>query len=214
MHDKIIERIKKLLELANSPNENEAKLAFTRAQDLITKYSINITDDVEEKVIEVIYIPSINSPTARPFIPKITWTIAAIFGCAVIAGDRHETRIIGFPTNIEITKFATDSILNQLNADCRAGIRESRSLAFAAAFWESAAQTVRTKFKQHKETGTGLILYDHAQEFLNQKYPNLGSYSPGLNSDSTAGKEFGAAAGNAVQIRQGIQSQQRGNLLK
>lgn len=214
MHSKIISKIKKLLELANSPNEAEAKLAFSRAQELIQKYAVNITEDIKEQVIEVEYIPPIKSPSARPFIPEIAFTIASMFGCISLVGNKREARLIGFPTNIEIATFAIDSILNQLNADCKEGIKKHRSLSFAAAFWDSAASTIRKRFTQHKEVGKGLILYDHARAFVDEKYPKLGKYSANLNSSSLHGLESGRISGNAAQIRHGVQSHERGNLLK
>lgn len=56
----IIEKIQKLLALGQSPNENEAKLAVSRAQELLLKYNLKmseITNDggetpVEEQVID------------------------------------------------------------------------------------------------------------------------------------------------------------------
>lgn len=40
--DKIIEKVQKLLSLANSSNENEAKLASFKAQELIAKYNLDL----------------------------------------------------------------------------------------------------------------------------------------------------------------------------
>lgn len=42
--DKIIDRVKKLLELAKSPEPEEAKAALLKAQELMMKYNINLTD--------------------------------------------------------------------------------------------------------------------------------------------------------------------------
>lgn len=54
----IVEKIQKLLALGQSPNENEAKLAIERAQQLLLKYNLTmsdvkaIADDVKENVVE------------------------------------------------------------------------------------------------------------------------------------------------------------------
>lgn len=56
----IIEKIQKLLALGQSPNENEAKLAVSRAQELLLKYNLKmseVTNDgttipVEEQVVD------------------------------------------------------------------------------------------------------------------------------------------------------------------
>ncbi len=51
MNDSIIERIQKLLNLANSPNENEAKLATAKANELLTKYNLNL-QEIKDKNFE------------------------------------------------------------------------------------------------------------------------------------------------------------------
>jgi hypothetical protein len=45
----IIEKIQKLLALATSDNENEAQMAAKRAQELLLKYNLKLTDvELEE----------------------------------------------------------------------------------------------------------------------------------------------------------------------
>lgn len=53
MSEKIMERIKKLLELANSDNKNEAELAARRAQELITKHNLTERDLTDDDFLEV-----------------------------------------------------------------------------------------------------------------------------------------------------------------
>lgn len=52
MNENIKDKIKKLLRLANSSNENEAKLAIKKAQELMARYKLEITD-VEEQNLKV-----------------------------------------------------------------------------------------------------------------------------------------------------------------
>ena len=44
LNDQIIERIQKLLSLANSDNENEAQLAASKANELLTKYNLSLQE--------------------------------------------------------------------------------------------------------------------------------------------------------------------------
>ena len=58
MEEKIIEKIKKLLELTKSPNENEAKSAALKAQELMAKYEINLSqaqDSEKRKIVNKVY---------------------------------------------------------------------------------------------------------------------------------------------------------------
>ena len=56
---KLIEKINKLLALSNSPNEDEAKLAATKAQELIAKYNIDMEtseatkDSINYRLVDV-----------------------------------------------------------------------------------------------------------------------------------------------------------------
>lgn len=58
MNDKIIERIQKLLSLANSPNEEEAKSATNKANELLLKYNLSmqsvktVSDYVRKEQVE------------------------------------------------------------------------------------------------------------------------------------------------------------------
>lgn len=47
----IADKIKKLMSLANSKNENEAKLALKRADQLIQKYNLSVLKDYDDSVI-------------------------------------------------------------------------------------------------------------------------------------------------------------------
>ena len=42
MDEKLIEKIKKLLALSESSNENEAKIAMLKAQELLAKHKLSI----------------------------------------------------------------------------------------------------------------------------------------------------------------------------
>lgn len=59
MEEKIIEKIQKLLSLANSSNENEAMAAALKAQELMAKYEINLSQVQENhedrEIVEKIY---------------------------------------------------------------------------------------------------------------------------------------------------------------
>lgn len=57
--EKILNKIKNLLDLANNPNENEAIAAALKAQELMAKYNIELDqlDDKKEtrEIVEEIY---------------------------------------------------------------------------------------------------------------------------------------------------------------
>lgn len=52
----VVDRIKKLFALSKSPNENEAALALSRAQELMFKYNVEQEDLVTDEVDEIVEI--------------------------------------------------------------------------------------------------------------------------------------------------------------
>jgi hypothetical protein len=56
MDEKILDKIKKLLSLSNSPNENESQLAMLKAQELMVKHRLSMKDvlasEIKEEIIE------------------------------------------------------------------------------------------------------------------------------------------------------------------
>ncbi len=100
----IIQKIKKLLALASSDNENEAQAAMMKAQELLAKHKLTIRDvnDVHEesKVIE--------KQTAVTF-KKATWkgrlssVIASNFCCYnyYYTDKTHRVSFMGLPEDVE-----------------------------------------------------------------------------------------------------------------
>jgi hypothetical protein len=220
--EKIIDKIKKLLELAASPNENEAKLAYNRAKDLMAKYSVSLADTenrLQEILQEIYTVPPAVSPILYEHLPYIIMEISRPFGVFVLVFGAWYKRsdlsggikLVGFKTNIEVAKHAVDCILNQCIADYRAEYRKQRSVSFAPAFWKGVASALQDRFKQDESSETGLVVYDPVRQFMN-KFVASQHMMGGSNLDDAfnAGKQ---SATNA-QIRPGVQSNFTGGLLK
>ena len=57
-HDKIIDKIDKLLRLSRSDNENEARAAMVKAQELIAKHNISREELGQEEERQVVTMTS------------------------------------------------------------------------------------------------------------------------------------------------------------
>ena len=57
MNNKIIEKIQKLLSLSGSENVNEAELAMSKAQELMTKHNIDMqtVDNHDSEYINIVF---------------------------------------------------------------------------------------------------------------------------------------------------------------
>ena len=76
MNDRIAERIRKCLELANSSNKNEAANAMRMAQKLLQKYNLT-----EEKVlISEILSKQVLNVKIQSYTQHLIYTVARAFG--------------------------------------------------------------------------------------------------------------------------------------
>lgn len=222
--EKLIETITKLLALATSSNENEARLAMSRAQELMAKYSIEITDagDAAKRIIEIEYnAPPFSMLNDQPFRPisliKVTPYIAAalsrIFGCySMLYMAKGQCSIMGFETNLEVCKFALDSVFNQAYIEYRKGYKTDRSITFAEAFWHSFSTQMQERFKETCIHSEGLVVYDAVK----QKFEEMtggNSTSIHFNAYNAAGFNAGKETANNVELRKGVVATEGGKFL-
>lgn len=216
---KVIEKIKKLLELTTSPNEHEASLAMDQAKKLMLKHSINesnyLNSGVAPEIINEVYSnPIFGKHGVKEAIAGIITTIAPIFGCHGFTkkeGNFRSYYLMGFKTNIEITKFGLDSLLAQGAIDARREYKKFRTVTFGLSFWSGFSDGLNTKFGKVKDqTETGIELYDKVKEKLNEKCK--GTFSP--DNYSGVAREIGFRSGTDAQIRSGIATQSSGKLIQ
>jgi len=207
--DKVVEKIKKLLELSSSPNEHEAQLAMDRAQDMLARYSINLSDHETkpEQIVEESYEWSGRIPQNN--LHYIVSIVARIFSCEALK-RMTAIKIVGMPTNIKVAHHAIDCILNQLRLDYEQEKSHYRSIAFFHSFWSGAVAGIQEKFTKQESKGTGLVVYDKVQAYLKTLHcgisKSLSNESDGYNAGITAGKQ--------AEIRAGVNPQVQGNLLR
>lgn len=118
MDIKIIEKIKKLLALSESSNENEAQLSLLKAQELLVKHKLSLKEVREFKV----YNSEIKEKRSNVSFTKAKWKaklgrlIAENFGCYMYY-KTHRTQTITFFGREEdiiictiVLEYAIDSI--------------------------------------------------------------------------------------------------------
>lgn len=109
MNEKIIEKIRKCLELANNnPSEEEAKSAALMAQKLIAKYNISMADveDVagqcEEIVEEIVWFDSLVTwGTARAWKFQLASIVSRNFRCKHFFYGKKGAVFYGYKTDAE-----------------------------------------------------------------------------------------------------------------
>jgi len=216
INSKIIEKIKKLLELTTSSNENEAQRAMEAAMRLMEKYSINYIEDIDvkEKILKVKWWPA--SADKRGLIeqvPAIVAIISPIFGVHGIilsSGSRvKQLFLVGYPANIEIAKFAIDSIINQAIIEARIEYKKYRSTLFNYEFYTGYVEGLRKKFAKSSSDSQSITVYDPIKQYVADN--TKGSFAgESFNGDAI---NSGIEAGLRAELRKGLNTSNTGKLL-
>jgi hypothetical protein len=113
-NEKIIEKIQKLLNTAknSAATENEAMIAALRAQELMAKYNVNLTDvesiDESEEIIEAEYYTG----TGNKWKYRLADTVAQNFCCKSFWYGRHTAVFYGYKKNADIARDVFKFLIN------------------------------------------------------------------------------------------------------
>lgn len=112
--EKILKKIENLLALAgNNPSENEAIAAALKAQELMAKYNIELTDlegkSLEQNIVEETYTPKSNCHYVRKWRYTLSQIIAKNFCCKTYSINRDAIAFYGYEKDakiaVEVFKF-------------------------------------------------------------------------------------------------------------
>jgi hypothetical protein len=98
MSTKIIEKIQKLLSLSESSNENEARVAMLKAQELLAKHKLSIQEvkDIEVINSKIKYHKSSTTFTKAKWKGRLASIIAENFGCYMYFSSCRTNTIVFF----------------------------------------------------------------------------------------------------------------------
>ena len=125
VNKKIIERIKKLLFLADSNNVNESESAMLKAQELMAKYKLSMKDITveEEKNTVVDEVTNFEYTVRTQWKGSLAVVIAENFGCDAYVQfttkngrkNKFEICLVGEAENIEVVKVIYEYALKVCN---------------------------------------------------------------------------------------------------
>lgn len=226
----IVDKIQKLLALASSSNENEAKTAASMAQSLLVKYNLTMTDveeDPEQKyhsefvdtgrqrfdpawkfiqsLLRDFFFVEIVQTKKRVRIDKDTvtyWDSTKVVNCYVMFGQPH---------NVEIAKYIRDFLMRsfaELFKDYRkrTGAELGSRNSFYMGLFSGLHEQLKTT-RQKVENETGLVVVEDAdlKDFIDKNLGKVKS-SPSkyvVSNDSQAMAE-GYEAGKNLSIARGL----------
>jgi hypothetical protein len=220
--EKIIEKIKKLLALAKSPNPNEAAIALKMAQDLIAEYKIDQSD------VNIMEIESKDAKTAyRDKPPRyellLFSEISSAFGCKLLlfcyGYKKCCWRFIGLSHRAKISAYIGQVLLRKLRAArvkyykslfrVRSSYRKiQRADDFCLAWVNTVTDKLSTFAGISEEEQKAIELYQ------NKNYPDLQKLTSTKRSFGNAEDYYnGCKAGAGVELQYGVGVDPRSSLL-
>lgn len=220
--DKILDRIRRLLALSTSTNEHEAALAASKAQDLLLKYNLEMSQ-IEQKEGDEVERWNFRTPLAETWLDVLINGIATNNMCRVIRGKGYkdgsreggkfipgkEVRhyyMFGKKPNLEVTVY----MYSYLAAEIDRLTPKGQTAKYVRAFRIGAAAKVAERMKQElktfqstEETRALVVVTDKAVvERLKQDFPK--THSSSVTIGDSRGYYDGQAAGKTIQFRQGV----------
>ena len=209
INQSIVEKIQKCLALGQSPNENEARLAMARANELLVKYNLSILDVVENKeetTDKVIFQHSYTETWRSVLVNNVAkHNLCMLLLCKSYKGVEY--KIIGKPVNIKTTEWMLTYFFEVIERitkkECKSGSREAFKYGMVKGLSEKLEEIRRQEqtSMHNSENTTALVvtkMYETARKENNSYIArNIGrttttstsGYSDGRNIAS--GREHG-----------------------
>jgi len=238
MNKKLLERIQKLLSLASSDNEHEAKLAMDLANELLVKHNISMqqahTDlDYEKTILS-------EDPKVAPE-DKFLWTILQRhFFVKIVTSRRYAstesvdsvlaqlfgrrrtrktvTFILGSDTNVQIASYVFGYLKRTFKnlwvaykkeTGCKANVKQSFYYGLETGLLE---QLQATRKKVETEQGLVLVPDTKLKSFMDDAFNNLKSSKSKINLNNQQAIDDGSDQGKNIRISRGIESKGKAGL--
>jgi hypothetical protein len=128
-HDKVLEKVRKLLALAGSSNEHEAALAASRAQALLAEHNLTLADVKAEKGDEFVIDEELVTDS-YPWRRQLANAVASLYFCKYYYQNVRRGRtmydvhcLAGAPHNINVAKMMFQYLHTTVDRLARQGAR-------------------------------------------------------------------------------------------
>jgi len=206
-HSRLIDKIKKLLSMANNnPNKHESEIAMRRANKLLKEHDLTMLSlsEVEEEQISM----SVEGGVT-PWTRIIYRSVAKLYSCQYFVTHKFSEKmhvVVGNESNRVTTTLIAEQLIDIIRKESRGkgnGFRNSASMSVENTCLDILAENARNS--EEVIAGTGLVPVDihnkrvSANSDFCSKHFNLSSGRGSRLSGSSAGSAFGA--GLSVNIR-------------
>ena len=214
-NEKIVDLIRKCLNLSKSPNENEAAAALSKAQELLEKYNLEMADireRLEPALFDLVDLPLTPEKKLQNWKLYLIHYVALTSMCKVITSGKT-LHILGRGINVSATMEMSLWIINQLEElawwHTQTYQGPDSKLSYRTSFTWGAVNRIHQRLKESQETRMetnpntkALVLGTRGElvKFTRERFPNLTSSSSYHSTNSSQGYHDGVRAGNEVSL--------------
>ena len=213
-HDKLKSKITKLLSLANSDNENEARLATVKANELLIKFNLTheeISDDEPETFLhKVLEGARVSAKSKAIYEILTTFNVQPVFNHSK---GYYYLEVIGARENVELADYIASYLDRELEIIWKRTKKENPSLKGSASknsFFRGLAIGYKEKIEEsQKETFNKkelIVLKKDLQKRVNSVYQKLGHSSSSRVKDDVQSSRLGKKSGKNLNIRGALSS--------
>jgi hypothetical protein len=164
--EEVLSKVRKLFELSNSPNENEAALAAAKARELLARYNLSIadlpTDDARSTLAPTEASVRVGK-AVRNWVKGLLFHVAEGFECQHIIRRRQGfdtiLSFIGTPADAEVAVYTFQFLYRQLHGYVDRALtrlkRENRGWSTASlksAYLDGAVKRIGERFSEETQT--------------------------------------------------------------
>lgn len=214
--EKVIERIKKLLNLASSENKHEAELATIKANQLLLKHNLEHINSQNEE--EDVVVKRVLEGTRKTSKHQAIYEILTTFHVQPVFnhGRGHfYLEILGDRVNVEIADYIANYLDLELEHLWKMAQKENvglKGLANKNSFFEGMAQGYKEKMreqKSHIDSKALVLLKKDLEKKSEVVYSSLRYTSSKGSSKGSEGRKIGKNMGRDLSFRQGIDKKQK-----
>jgi hypothetical protein len=213
--ERILEKVKKLLSLAQSSNAHEAELATLKANQLLLRHNLDYVTSVE-----TIYLDRLLARSRKDDKLTAIYEILRHFIVRPVISMGKGTvclEVTGTKTNVTLARYVAEFLDRELDHQWElarkeydlSGLRAKNSffLGMARGF-EEKMKGVKEEFSQ--EDRNALVKVEkNLDENIRMIYRRLGTVSSGRQTDHEA-REVGKEKGRNLSIRHGVEGKAKG----
>lgn len=221
MESKVLEKVKKLLALANSGNENEARLAAERASEILVRHNLSMQDveKAESEYGSTVVRDSFWCETEEKYVCSI---INAHFFVETFdrlhANERHPTSksrrrtltFVGTKTNIEIAEYIYKFLMTEFRMMWKTYKIESntnersRQSYYLGLFNGLHAQLRARRIAVETETGLVVVKDKGLSRHIEKNFGKLKKTATKVADRDASARAAGFEQGKTMQIRRGL----------